>query len=168
MVATPDLSEFRSPTPRMRVERLHLPNADYKLTLGDLIAAGDYSKDRTDPRIALPGKFRIIERAHSPFSDKILLVCFAKIMTYDQVIEEFDRAVFRSAALPELLMVGAKHPAAQLEGQIIALDSLYQDPVEGRFAPALASFDGRRSLFAARISERGWGSNVRFAAVALN
>lgn len=148
------------------IETKSLSGFDYGRPLGELIADGGF--EQINPDIQIPGRFRIFGNRRS---QEILLVCFRRIVTFDEAITGLDELACRPAALPELLALAARFKEEQRQAWIPALDSIWHKDSEARLLPLLCLMElkgqpGRRTLTSYNCL-RKFPSETRFAAVKL-
>jgi len=95
---------------------------------------------------------------------EIHLIHFDRVLTTDELVDEFNERGWRPAILIELLAFGEQYPDLQREFPIIAAGSLFQDSVGGLNVPLLWGNNQQRTvdLF---WSMPSWESSYRFAAV---
>ncbi|PIR72123.1 MAG: hypothetical protein COU42_02245 [Candidatus Nealsonbacteria bacterium CG10_big_fil_rev_8_21_14_0_10_36_24] len=132
---------------------------DYSQTLAQMIKAGNYGWVNND-----------ITQEHFPIAgsgkqeEEIVLFCFGKNISSGDAIAEMEKQGFRPARIEELLALGAAYPGLQKQFPIVALGSVWQDPVSSRLVPYLNWFSDERLLHLLWF-EGGWGGDWRFAAV---
>jgi len=95
---------------------------------------------------------------------EIILVHFDKSMSTDKALKELEKRNLRPADLQELLAIGEQHPDKQRQFPIIALGSVWQNPVGNRLVPFLGRNDSRRGLNLDWVGG-DWRDVCRFAAV---
>ena len=94
------------------------------------------------------------------------LIHFGLHAVTDEALRELDGMGYRPAELHELLAFGAKYPDIQREFPVVALGSVWQDPCGSHYAPVLfVDVDGSRRRLGLGLTEYGWASDFRFAAV---
>lgn len=152
--------------PAPKIETLSLAGFDYGRPLGELIEDGAF--EGIHPDIKIPGRFRIFENRHS---QEIQLVCFDRILTFDEAMAELDNLACRPAALPEQLALATKFQEASRQGWIPALDSLWHKSSEERLVPLLCVMDAKDKPSQRTLTTynclRKFPSATRFAAVKL-
>ena len=131
---------------------------DYVQSLEAMVRAGKYNYANDDITAAnFPpqgsGKARL----------EAILVQFGRYVDSDEVLAEMEKNGLRAGTLAELLALGAQHPNAQKEGDIVALGSVWQFPGGDRRVPYLWD-DGSERLLSLYWFGRGWGGRCRFLA----
>jgi len=132
---------------------------DYGQSLDTMITAGRYdwkNGDINDQNFPISGR-RTSET-------EIALFHFNKGMSTDAVLAELDKRGFRAATLPELLALGADQPELQRQFPIIALGSVWRDPIGIRCVAYLDGSGAERYLNLYWYG-RDWKDICRFAAV---
>ncbi|MDP3999759.1 MAG: hypothetical protein Q8P76_04215 [bacterium] len=149
-----------------KIETLSLGGFDYGRPLGELIDDGGF--EGIHPDIKIPGRFRIFGNR---CSQEVQLVCFDRILTFDEAIAGLDNLACRPAALPEQLALAVKFKEAYQQGWIPALDSIWHKSSEERLVPLLCVMElkgkpSQRTLTPYNCLRR-FPSATRFAAVKL-
>lgn len=128
---------------------------DYRQTLGEMIAAGDYdSVNRHITEVAFPlPTGEAVER-------ELTLVHLDRVASTDAVVHELGDLAVRSGRIEELLAFGAAYPEAQRQFPIVAVGALD----EYRRRPFLWGAPRVRHLDL-RFDEKIWGGNIRFLTV---
>lgn len=132
---------------------------DYTQTLKQMISAGKYDWANSD-----------ITQDHFPIKgngkkeEEVVLFHFDKVMTSEQAITEMDKTGFRPATIEELLALGAQQPELQKQFPIVALGSVWRNPLGDRNVPDLR-WGGRQRSLDLDWFGGDWREDSRFAAV---
>jgi hypothetical protein len=95
---------------------------------------------------------------------EIILVCFDKSMTFNDVVEELEKRGLRPVDIQELLAIGEQHPGKQRMFPIVALGSIWEDSEEDQYIQSLDCSGNRRELIRFWVGNKA-SSWFRFAAV---
>lgn len=132
---------------------------NYSHSVEDGVKAGQYDWTNSD-----------ITSSHFPSEEvgtkdvSIELIHFGRNMGTSEVLSELDKMDLRPATLKEFLALGEKHPNLQREIPIVALGSVWQDPLGDRFCAYLYGHGSKRGL-GLRWVVSEWVGGCRFAAV---
>lgn len=131
--------------------------------IGDLIQEAGC---QTDPRILLPGKFRLREHRGTAQLE-LRLVSFEYRMVLDEVLEGLDNVSLRPADLVELAALITRFPDEQRKSAIFAFDSICQESAAEWLAPIAAFYENQRILRAFNCKNVTFNEKFSFAAVKL-
>lgn len=114
---------------------------DYDQTVEQMVEAGHYDWKNGDIN---SGNFQVNRRQSGTM--EVHTIQPNRFISSDYAIKEMDNMGFRTAELPELLAIGAKHPDKQKENTVVALGSLLKDPNGRQYVPVLSSVGRGRGL----------------------
>lgn len=133
---------------------------DYDMSLEEMVEAGKYDwGNRSINKVNFPfygsGKAKV----------NIKLVCFGRDMQYSEVLLGLDSLSLKPGNLPELLALGAKYPALQLDFPIVQVGTIWQNiDRSGRRGIYLRRGNKERGLSAIWL-EHGFLKWYRFIAI---
>lgn len=134
---------------------------DYLQPLSGMIGDGHY--DWIDPDI-IAEHFTVSGEGKKEV--EIVLFYFNEaIDDFQEVIAEMKKAGYRPAQIEELLALGASQPDLQKQFPIIALGSVWQNPLCGTRDVPYLDWDDVRRLLSLNWFEDDWDGGARFAAV---
>lgn len=138
---------------------VHRVTVDRDKKLKAMVEAGRYDWTNSD----ITDKYFPVEGSGTVDVD-IELVHYNRVMSEDNVRQDFDARGLRPATIEELLALGASKPDLQREYPIIGLGSVWQRLLGHRLCPYL-NWNGSRRHLDLYWLECGFSGICRFAAV---
>lgn len=145
---------------RMVIKEINLV-VDYSQSLSEMITAGNYDWKNS----VVNEKYFTVTKQLTAKRVVLLasLFCFSYHISSDEVINEMYKIKFKTAALPELLALGANYPELQRQFTIIALGSIFYR-IGGNIVPGLYS-DGIKRKLSIDLYNNSWHSQTCFLGI---